>query len=171
MKKIYKIIIFVLLMILFTLIMTVFIMFKGAQKYEGKTLNLKYDNTWITAKSSNNSVSLNHKTGGKLDIKVEEIDNEKVNNNIDEFSSDIAYMIDELDSSYKLIAKSEDKITKKGYDGYKMLYENDNSEILVTIFRKDDMLITVIYTAKNENFDILLDSVNTIVYNMEVGRL
>lgn len=171
MKKIYKIIIFILVIILLTLIMTVFIMFKGAQKYEGKTLNLKYDNTWITAKQSNNSVSLTHKTGGRLDIKVEEIDNERINNSIEEFSSDIAYMIDQSDSSYKLISNSNDKITKQGYEGYKMLYENDNSEILVTIFRKDDSLITITYTAKSDNFDILLDWVNTIVYKMEVGRI
>lgn len=170
MKKTYKIIIFILILILLTLIMTVFMMFMGAQKYKGKTLDIKYDNTWITVKQASDSVTLNHKTGGKLDIKVEEIDNEKINYSIEEFSSDVAYMIEQMDSSYKLINKDKVKITKNGYDGYKMLYENDKMECLVTIFRKDDSLITIIYTSKNENFDILLDSVNTIVYNMEIRR-
>lgn len=170
MKKYYKIIIFILIIIIIFLTMITFILLGTAKKYEGKNMALKYDNTWISMKEGLNKITLTHKTGGRLDINVSELDNEEVSQTIGEFALNVSSQIEDLGSSYKLIVKEKTKITNKGYLGYKMLYENEDAQCLVMVYRYDDNLVVITYTAKNESFDILLDGVNNMVYNLEMRR-
>ena len=49
-----------------------------------------------------------------------------------------------------------------------MLFENGDEQVLVTSYKKGDKLAIITYEANNDLFDILLDSVQNIIYNFEI---
>ena len=58
--------------------------------------------------------------------------------------------------------------TPKLFNGYKLLYENEKEQVMVNLYKKSDKLVSIRYEANNDYFDILLDSVHNIVYNLDV---
>ena len=127
-----------------------------------------YDTKWSISKKSELQVNLKNGGKGTLGIQSFQIEDEYKYLNIADFIDDILYVINEQNKAYKLISQSNDKITKYSYDGYKFLYEGDSSQTMVVITKIGDKMILFNYEAKNKYFDILLDSVENIIYNFEL---
>jgi hypothetical protein len=49
------------------------------------------------------------------------------------------------------------------YQSYSYLYENESNQVLVNVYKKDTKVIITYYEASNEYYDIVLDSVDTIL--------
>ena len=54
------------------------------------------------------------------------------------------------------------------YEGYQVLYEDGEEQCLVTIYKKDNILLFITFNASSEYFDILIDNVETILDSIEI---
>ena len=131
-----------------------------------KNYSLKYDNSWKIKEKKDNYVSLNHKSSKSLlKIEVIDLDKEYKYSNIEDLIDEIIYNIGEQNKTYNLITKQKDNFTKYEFKGYKLLYETETEQVMIMTFKKSEKLVVAIYEAQNTYFDILLDSVQNIVYN------
>jgi hypothetical protein len=136
-------------------------------EYKNDLYTLKYDNTWHL-KATSNKIGFTHKTGSTLDISIKTLDSNESDITIDELIQDIKYGIEKQNDSYKLISEQSLKVTSNKYDGYELLYENDTNQSMIVIGKKADKLFITNYVADNQYFDILLDSVENILYNFKL---
>ncbi len=138
------------------------------RKINSNYYSLDYDNTWKITKKREDIIILKHNSGGKVSIQINKLTDEYKYSTIDELIDELLYNIKKQNNNYKLLSKKHDKITKYKFDGYKILYEDNKKQVMLYTYKKSDKLITIIYEAKNNYFDILLDSVQNIVYNLNV---
>ena len=62
---------------------------------------------------------------------------------------------------------SSDDISDK-YQAMSYMFENDSKNVLVNIYKKDAKLIIVYYEAEFKSYDIVLDSVDSILDSLEI---
>lgn len=137
---------------------------------EEKNYNLKYDSSWKIKEKKDNYINLNHNSSKSiLKIEVIDLDKEYKYTDIDDLIDEIIYNIAEQNSAYKLISKQNDIFTKYEFKGYKLLYEAETEQVMIMTFKKSDKLVFISYEAENKYFDILLDSVQNIVYNFNTA--
>lgn len=166
--KKYKLIIIIALIIVIigtTLIFTLNGKNMSMYAFDNNYYDFNYDKTWQIKDKSDLSVSLNNKDKASLNIELINIDDEYKYSALTDIIDDLLYTINSQNSNYKLISKKEDKVTKFEYSGYKLLYENDESQAMITILKNGDKVVVFNYEALNKYFDILLDSVQNIIYN------
>lgn len=121
-------------------------------------------------RKKDNYISLNHKSSKSLlKIEIITLDKEYKYTDIDDLIDEIIYNVDEQNKNYKLISKQKDTFTKYEFKGYKLLYETEAEQTMIMTFKKSDKLIVASYEAKNKYFDMLLDSVQNIVYNFNTA--
>lgn len=166
--KKYKLIIIIALIIVIigtTLIFTLNGKNIDMYAFNNNYYDFNYDKTWQIKDKSDLSVLLNNKEKASLNIELINIDDEYKYSDLTDIIDDLLYTINSQNSDYKLISKKEDKVTKLEYSGYKLLYENDESQAMITILKSGDKVVVFNYEALNKYFDILLDSVQNIIYN------
>ena len=156
----------VLVGILFIVLFNLLISNSKLIALDEKNYSLKYDSSWKIKEKKDNYVSLNHKSSKSLlKIEVIDLDKEYKYSDIDDLIDEIVYNIGQQNKTYKLISKQKDIFTKYEFKGYKLLYETDTEQVMIMTFKKSDKLIVASYEAKNKYFDMLIDSVQNIVYN------
>lgn len=173
MKRIYKkyklSILIALIMILIGSIILVLFNLKSNSKLkflDTSNYSLKYDKTWKVKEEKDNYIVLNHKkSNSKLKIEIIDLDKEYKYFTIEDLIDEIIYNISNQNKDYKLISSYNDTFTKLEFSGYKLFYEIDNKQVMINTYKKSDKLIFISYEASNEYFDILLDSVQNIIYN------
>lgn len=166
--KKYKLIIIIALIIVIigtTLIFTLNGKNMSMYAFDNNYYDFNYDKTWQIKDKSDLSVLLNNKEKASLNIELINIDDEYKYSDLTDIIDDLLYTINSQNSNYKLISKKEDRVTKLEYSGYKLLYENDESQAMITILKSGDKVVIFNYEALNKYFDILLDSVQNIIYN------
>lgn len=166
--KKYKLVIIIALIIVIigtTLIFTLNGKNMSMYAFDNNYYDFNYDKTWQVKDKSDLSVSLNNKDKASLNIELINIDDEYKYSDLTDIIDDLLYTINSQNSNYKLISKKEDRVTKLEYSGYKLLYENDESQAMITILKNGDKVVVFNYEALNKYFDILLDSVQNIIYN------
>ena len=169
--KKYKLVIIIALIIVIigtTLIFTLNGKNIDMYAFNNNYYDFNYDKTWQVKDKSDLSVSLNNKDKASLNIELINIDDEYKYSDLSDIIDDLLYTINSQNSNYKLISKKEDKVTKLEYSGYKLLYENDESQAMITILKSGDKVVVFNYEALNKYFDILLDSVQNIIYNFSL---
>lgn len=166
--KKYKLVIIIALIIVIigtTLIFTLNGKNMSMHAFDNNYYDFNYDKTWQIKDKSDLSVLLNNKDKASLNIELINIDDEYKYSDLTDIIDDLLYTINSQNSNYKLISKKEDRVTKLEYSGYKLLYENDESQAMITILKNGDKVVVFNYEALNKYFDILLDSVQNIIYN------
>ena len=128
----------------------------------------QYDTTWKLKEKKEDSIVLKHNSGSRVTIQITELADEYRYATIDELIDELIYNIQKQNNNYKLISKKEDKLTKYEFNGYKLLYENEKEQVMVNLYKKSDKLVSIRFEANNDYFDILLDSVHNIVYNLDI---
>ena len=161
-------IIVLLIGILILPIISSFINNSSIKKINEQYYAFEYDNTWKLKEKKKNKILLKHNSGSEITIQITELLDEYRYATIDELIDEIIYNVDNQNKGYNLISKKKDKITKYKFDGYKLLYENDKEQVMLTLYKKSDKLISIRYEAKNDYFDILLDSVHNIINNLDI---
>lgn len=128
--------------------------------------NVEYDSTW--KKVGSDEFKLKHKkTGSILNIQSKEIEENYVDTNLKYIINDIVYSIEEQNPGYKLINTS-DYVSDK-YESFSYLYEKDMKQVLVNIYKKNNKIVIAYYEADSEVYDIVLDSVETILASLEIS--
>lgn len=133
--------------------------------YENEYYSFQYDNSWSLKQKDNSKISLNHGKEAKLNIEIITLENESKYASIEDLIEEIVYNIEKQNSGYKLISKKDATISKYEFKGYKLLLESENSQVMTSVYKKSDKLIMFNYEADNEYFDILLDSVQSMIFN------
>lgn len=131
----------------------------------------QYDDTWKIEKENVLEVDLVHKKSkATLEIKINELEEEMQYKTSEEIFDAFLYNIQKQNNNYKLLYKEKAKITNQNMDGYKIIFENEENEVAIYLYKQGEKLITFIYEAKYENFDILLDSVINIIYSFNINE-
>lgn len=134
--------------------------------YSNDYFEVSYDSTW-KVENKNNVLELKHKkTDSKLEIQYKELDNNLIDVSLSELINDIIASVEKQNSEYDLINVEE--LVNDDVDGYSYLYENDKEQALVNVYKKDSVLVIVYYAAKSEVYDIVLDSVDSILDSLVI---
>lgn len=127
---------------------------------------VKYDNSW--KRSATEEFKLKHKkTGSILKIQSKVLEEKYVDTDLDEIVDDIIYSIEKQNEDYKLINMS--KTDNKKYENYSYLYEKKKKQVLVSIYKKNNKIVIAYYQADSQIYDIVLDSVDTILNSLEIS--
>lgn len=130
--------------------------------------SFKYDKSWKVKEIKDDLITLNHNTNSEIKIHTVNLKSEYKYYSIDELIDEILYNIENENNKYKLLSKKTAAITKYQFKGYKMLYENNDKQVMVITYKKSDKLVIIEYKAKSDYFDILLDSVHNIIYHFDL---
>ena len=131
--------------------------------------SIQYDNTWKIVKKEDLEINLLHKKSkSELNIKINELNDEDQYKTVNEIFDSLLYNIQAQNPDYKLIYNEESKITNKNMDGYKILFEADDRQATIYMYKQGDKVVIFTYEATYDYFDILLDSVNNIIYNFNL---
>lgn len=129
------------------------------KKYKNNYYSFKYDSAWKLKKNKEEIVLTHKKSKGKITVTYKLLDTYLIDLKIKDILNDLNYEIEKQNKDYKLINREyNDKD-----DSYKLLYEKDNEECLVNIFKKDNVLLIVYYNSNTKYFDITMDSLDIIL--------
>lgn len=138
------------------------------KEYKNDNYAFKYDTSWKIKEKKEDSIRLVHNKDSEINIQIVSLEEEYKYSTSDDILDELLFNLENQNSSYKLLSKEKDLITKYKYDGYKLLYEDDENQVLVIMGKKAEKVLLVTYEATNEYFDILLDSVQSIVYDFQI---
>lgn len=137
------------------------------KEFANDYFSLKYDENWHVSKTSDDAIDLENSSDSTVNMSIVQLSEEYKYSDIDEVIDEVIYNIGIQNPKYNVIAKESATITKNNYDGYELLYEMDEEQILVIIAKYNDKLLITTFSSTNDYFDMLLDSVHNIVYNFE----
>lgn len=127
---------------------------------------LQYDSSWKSVRSE--GFKLEHrKTGSVINVQSKKIEDKYVDTELKFLINDIMYSIEEQNKDYILI-NMNDQMNNK-YDSYSYLYEKDDEQVLVSVYKKGNILVIAYYQADSDVYDIVLDSVDTILSSLEIS--
>ena len=125
---------------------------------DNDNFKINYDSTWKLSNTNDGVLLIHKKSKATLDIKCKILDDTFIDTNLDDLIDDIMYSVKEQNSDYHLISIEEDINDK--YDSCSYLYEKDNEQVLVNVYKKDTKLVIAYYSCESDYFDIVLDSVD-----------
>ena len=134
-------------------------------EYSNDHIQIKYDTTWKVEKDNNFSIK-HKKSDSTFKILVKELDSNYYDTSLKDLIKDVMYDIEKQNEGFNLI-NIKDNISDK-YDGYSYLYEKDNEQVLVNVYKKDNKLVIAYYSASSEYYDIVLDSIDTMLDSLEI---
>ena len=152
-------------------ILTTFLVIANNNKlkeYSTDTYTIKYDKSWKIKDKTQNTVELKHKSKSKINIEIVTLKEENKYLESEDLIEELLYSVGIENKEYKLLQKQESNITKYNYNGYKILYETEDNQVLVVLAKKADKVLLFTYEAKNDYFDIVYDSVQNILYNFKI---
>lgn len=120
-----------------------------------------YDTTWKVIEKENRLKLEHKKSKAVLSIQCKDLEKNYLDVNLSDIINDIMYEIEEQNKDYKLINMFDSPSDK--YQSYSYLYEDESNQVLVNVYKKDTKVIIAYYEATNEYYDIVLDSVDTIL--------
>ncbi len=166
-KSKWKVLLFVAVLLIILVI--VYFVFRNVsfakQEFVGTYYKVQYDNTW-KSKAKDNNLTLEHKKSkGTINIYYKELDSELIDVNLEDIISDIISSLNVQNKDYKMISKVHNN---EKYDSYQLIYENDDEQSLVSIFKQDNIIVFIVYNNSTEYFDIVIDSAQSIIDSLEI---
>lgn len=166
MKKIkekWKIILFIIVLILSLLIVILYFNSKKVElkNYHNDYYKIKYDTTWNL---KNNKLE-HKKSKSRIKVNYKVLDQSYIDIELKDIINDLLYSIEKQNKDYEKIMQ---KKIDNPYEGYQVLYEDNDVQSLVTIYKKDNVLLFITFNADSEYFDILIDNVETILNSVEI---
>lgn len=166
MKKIkekWKIILFIIVLILSLLIVILYFNSKKVEikNYQNDYYKIKYDTTWNL---KNNKLE-HKKSKSRIKVNYKVLDQSYIDIELKDIINDLLYSIEKQNKDYEKIMQ---KKIDNPYEGYQVLYEDNDVQSLVTIYKKDNVLLFITFNADSEYFDILIDNVETVLNSVEI---
>lgn len=166
-KKIFLVSIFLLITI--TVVVGILLSNKvRVVEYKNKDYSFSYDTTWELKEDNGEPVLSHKKSKALIKFKVKELTNNFIDMDLSDIVVDLTSLIEKQNPNYKMISSQEDPSDK--YDSFEFLYEYDNEQALVYIYKKDTKLVTIYYTADSKYYDIVLDSVDSILGTLLINN-
>ena len=135
-----------------------------------KKYSLKYDDTWKIKEKEENRITLKHNSGSEITFEINKLENDYKYLAIEDFIDDLMYSIQLQNENYKLLSSQDYKLTNNQISSYKLFYENGNNQIMVVLYKLNDELVMISYDASKDYFDILLDSVNSMINKFNINE-
>jgi len=140
----------------------------GINQFETDNYRVTYDSTWKRTTSEPLNLVLEHITGSTINFDIYNLEEDFRFMSFLNLVNEIEFAVRTQNENHELIARQEVTVTKNNYEGYQILYETEENSVLVVIAQKGEQVLTITYQASMEDFDLLLDSVQEIVYNFEL---
>lgn len=138
---------------------------KGLKTITVSNITYKYNTFWNLENKSNDKISLSHQNGSTMNLYINKLDNNNLS--LDEISKLIVNNYD-----YTKITNIDKKvINENNYGGQNILLENNDKEILLTIFKKGEYVLINEYISTLNNYDFLIDSVLTSNYYLKIKNI
>lgn len=138
------------------------------KEYENNNYYLKYDNSWKIKKKESKSITLKHSNNGLVKIDIIDLSDNARYLTIDEVVDEVIFNIEKRNKEYKLLSKRKEDISKNKISGYRMVYENKDRNVLNSFYKTSDKLVMFTFESKIAYFDILLDSVSSIINSFQI---
>lgn len=169
-KKLLKGISLVFLVSILVLVLWIVIFKNGIfnKRFKNDYVKFSYDSTWKINKSDATSVALTHDTKSLINIKTTALTSNLLNSDIEQIKEEVRFDIEKQNIGYKLLKQEKTVISNNGYEGYKLLYEDNEAQTLIVILRNNNYLCVINFTSSNNYFDILLDSFQLILGSIEM---
>lgn len=135
------------------------------KEYSNEHIKVTYDTTW-KLKDEEEFNLVHKKSKSSFTIAVKELESNYYDTELKDIVKDVIYDVQTQNKKFTLI-DTEENISEK-YDGYSYLYENGEGQVMVNIYKKDNILVIAYYEASNEYYDIVLDSVDSILDTLEI---
>lgn len=165
-KKKWKVFLFIIVLLLVLSIILLFLNISGRNEIVNSYFKISYDFTWSLNKKTEKQLEIEHKKSKSiLSINYKIVEDDLFDVSLSDLINDLSYSIQKQNSKYKLISKD---VKNFKYDAYELLYEQDKEQALVTIVKKDNVIVFITYNASSEYFDIVLDSVDSIINTLEI---
>lgn len=127
---------------------------------------VKYDSSW--KRVSGSEFKLKHKkTGSILNIQSKMIEDNYSDVKLEDFIDEVVFSIEQQNDGYSLINMKKNDDSK--YESFSYLYEKGMEQVLVSVYKKNDKLVIAFYQAESESYDVVLDSVDTILNSLEIS--
>ena len=137
------------------------------KSYTNEYYSLKYDTTWTKQKDKQGLVLEHKKSKGKLTIKTKILDDYYIDTDISNIVDDILKDIIKQNNEYKLISMYENELLDNSRS---YLFESINEQVLVHIYKENELLIITYYENDSKYYDIVLDSVETIISSIKFNK-
>lgn len=137
------------------------------KNYENEYYSLKYDTTWKLKKDNNAFILEHKKSKGKLTIKTKILDDYYIDTELSNIIDDILADIIDQNKDYNLISMYENQILDNSRS---YLFENQDEQVLVHICKRNQLLLITYYENSTNYYDIVLDSVETIINSIEFKK-
>ena len=156
------------LMFVVTVVVIGFVIFFNKIKiknFDNELYTFKYDTTWKL--ETNEDLVLKHKKSkATLTFKYRELENYFVDISLSDMIGEIIDGVLEQNNDYKLISGQND--ISGDYEGFSYLFEKDDEQALVNVYKKDKKLVIMYYVCDSNYYDIVLDSVDYILNNLVI---
>lgn len=165
MKKYLKWIIGIVLLIA---LIVVWIVVKDlkVKEFKNDDFKIRYDATWKFKKEKEGIKLIHKKTKSVLKVNCLVLDQSLNDTELKDVVEEVIYDIQNQNEGFELINTDED--SESDYENYSYLYEKDDEQVLVKIYKKGVKLIIVYFDAASESFDVVLDNVDTILSSLEI---
>ncbi len=164
-KKVRIAIIVVLILAIIATVTFVLLTRVKIKEYSNSNFRVKYDTTWKVKDSKDELYLVHKKTNSELRIQCKVLESNYIDTSLDDIIDDVIYGIEEQNKDYDLINRSSGVSEK--YDSYSYLYEKDDKQVAVNIYKKDAKLVIAYYEADTKYFDIVLVSADEILKSVE----
>ena len=156
----------VILFLLLILILTYFIVKGnkvGINTYKNDYYTFRYDSTWKLSNKKDTTYLTHKSSKGEISITYKKLDTYLIDVDLKDIISDITYEIEKQNKGYKLINRSNNE-----NGSYELLYEKDNEESLVYIYKQDNIILFIYYNTSNTYFDITMESYEIVKNSIKV---
>jgi len=123
--------------------------------FKNEAFKITYDSTWKVTEDTKYLALQHNKTKSTIKIQYKMLDESFLDTNLSQIIDDL------MDSIV-------DQNTGFNYDSFSYLYEKEKEQVLVRVYKKDCVLLVMYYSADSEVFDIVLDSVDTMLDTLEI---
>lgn len=136
------------------------------KEYNDDNFSVKYDSTW-KVEDDVDQLKLQHKkTDSVVRIQTKVLSSIYNDVSLDNIINDIMNSIESQNVNYKLINRMDNPTEE--YESYSYLYERGMIQVMVNVYKKDNKLVIVYYESNSEYFDIVLDSVDTLLSTLKI---
>lgn len=151
--------------------MIIFRLIDSSQGYrivKNDTYSTKYDRNWNLKVNSDTQLGFEHSSGGTLDIFVNQLGESNTFDSIDELANKAFYEIESKNKNLLKVSSKNNTATKLNLKSIQNIYTFENNDSVITVFKYEDKIVIVNYTAPKNVSDILLSSESDIMNNFEL---
>lgn len=155
---------YIIIVILIIVSIVILLNLKISKKeYKNNYFSITYDTTWKKVSNKDGLLLEHKKTKSTLTIKTKELEDKYFSTKLSDITEDIIYSIKEENKSYKEISSNTNEDGSISY-----LFESEDTNTLVRIYKQDNLLLIAYYEAKIEDFDAVLDSVDSALNTLKL---